>query len=126
MPWRAPPRISTPACAFPTVGANCRGVNTTDVRVIELVVRPLLQGGIEERVDIDTVLGDLPRFRPLFVLEVNTYSCFLLLRGFQLVERTSRLANYKGFWLVTCVSRRFRLRVMRWWLCVELRVDSGA
>ena len=59
---------------------TCRGVNTTDVRVIELVVRPLLRGGIEERVGIDMVLGDLPRFRPLFVLEVKTYSCFLLLR----------------------------------------------
>src|SRR4051812_21014659 len=83
------------ACAGPTVGANCHGVNTTDVRVIELVVRPLLRGGIEERVDIDTVLGDLPRFRPLFVLEVKTNSCFLLLKGFRLVERTSRLADYK-------------------------------
>ena len=59
----------------------CRANDTTDVRVIELVVRPLLRGGIKERVDIDTVLGDLPRFRPLFVLEVKTYSCFLLLRG---------------------------------------------
>src|SRR3954470_9506677 len=79
MPWRDPPIISTPACAGPMVGANCRGVNTTDVRVIELVVRPLLRGGIKERVDIDNVLGDLPRFPPLFVLEVKTYSCFLLL-----------------------------------------------
>src|SRR3954464_15152088 len=96
MPCRGPPRISTPACAGPTVGANCRGVNTTDVRVIELVVRPLLRGGIEERVDIDMVLDDLPRFRPLFVLEVKTYSCFLLLRGFRVVERTSRLVDYKG------------------------------
>ena len=75
---------------------KCRGVNTTDVRVIKLVVRPLLRGGIEERVDIDKVLGDLPRFRPLFVLEVNTYPCFLLLRGFRLVERTSRFLDYKG------------------------------
>ena len=58
----------------------CRGVNTADVRVTELVVRPLLRGGIEERVDIDTIFGDLPRFRSLFVLEVKTYSCFLLLR----------------------------------------------
>src|SRR4051812_49602280 len=33
--------------AGPTVGANCCGVNTTDVRVIELVVRPLLRRGIE-------------------------------------------------------------------------------
>src|ERR1041385_9200371 len=96
MPCRAPPRISTPACAGPTMGANCRGVVTTDVRVIELVVRPLLRGGIKERVDIDTVLGNLPRFRPLFVLEVNTYSCFLLLRGFQPVKRTSRYLDYKG------------------------------
>ena len=62
------------------VGTNCRGVNTADVRVIELLVRPLLRGGIEERVDIDMLLGDLPRFRHLFVLEVKTYSCFLLLR----------------------------------------------
>ena len=85
-----------PACAGPTVGAHCRGINTADVRVIELVVRPLLRGGIKERVDIDTVLGDLPRFRPLFVLEVNTYSCFLLLRGFRLVEMTSRFLDYKG------------------------------
>src|SRR4051812_29381807 len=84
------------ACAGPTVDANCRGVNTEDFRVIELVVRPLLRGGIKERVDIDTVLGDLPRFRPHFVLEVKTYSCFLLLRGFRLVERTSQLADYKG------------------------------
>src|SRR3954462_7928776 len=114
MPCRATPRISTPACADPTVGANCHGVNTSDVRVIELVVRPLLRGGIEERVDIDTVLGDLPRFRPLFVLEVKTYSYVLLLRDFRLVERTSRLADYKGCRLVTCVSLRSRLRVVRW------------
>ena len=78
------------------MGANCRGVVTTDVRVIELVVRPLLRGGIKERVDIDTVLGNLTRFRPLFVLEVKTYSCFLLLRAFRLVERTGRLLDYKG------------------------------
>src|SRR3954467_4736013 len=99
----------------------CRGVNTTDVRVIELAVRPLLRGGIKERVDIDTVLGDLPRFRPLFVFEVRTYSCFLLLRGFRLVERTSRLADFKGCRLVTCISRRSRLRVVLWWFecCVE-------
>src|SRR3954462_12417564 len=103
MPCRALPRISTPACAGPTVGANCHGVNTADVRVIELVVRPLLRGGIEERVGIDMVLGDLPRFRPLFVLEVKICSCFLLLRGFRLVERTSRLADYKG--LSACNSR---------------------
>ena len=37
---------------------NYRGVVTADVRVIELVVRPLLRGGIEERVGIDMVLGD--------------------------------------------------------------------
>ena len=61
-------------------GGICRGVVTSDVRVIELVVRPLLRGGIKERVDIDMVLGDLRRFRPLFILEVKTYSCFLLLR----------------------------------------------
>src|SRR3954467_2190311 len=85
-----------PACVGPTVGANFHGVNTADVRVIELVVRPLLRGGIEERVDIETVLGNLPRFRPLFVLEVKSYSCFLLLRGFRLVKRTIRLADYKG------------------------------
>src|SRR3954465_678539 len=105
------------------VGADYRGVNTVDVRVIELVVRPLLIGVIEERVDIDTVLGDLPRFRPLFILEVKTYSCFLLLRGFRLVERTSRLADYKGCWFVTCVSGRSRLRVMLWWIicCVPCR-----
>src|SRR3954463_1877543 len=78
------------------VGANFHGVNTADVRVIELVVSPLLRGGMKERVDIDTVLGDLPRFRPLFVLEVKTYSCFLLLMGFRLVERTSRFEDYKG------------------------------
>src|SRR3954470_5510268 len=104
MPCRALPRISTPACAGPTVGANCRGVNTADVRVIGLVVRPLLRGGIEERVDIDTVLGDLPRFWPLFVLKVKTYSCFLLFRCFRLVERTSRLADYKSCRIVTCIS----------------------
>src|SRR3954471_4864997 len=85
-----------PACAGPMVGANYRGVNTADVRVIELIVRPLLRGGIVERVDIDTVLGDLPRFRPLFVLEVKTYSCFLLLRTFRLVERTNQFTDYKG------------------------------
>src|SRR3954463_10964485 len=78
------------------VGANFHGVNTADVRVIKLVVRPLMRGGIKKRFDIDTLLGDLPRFRPLFVLEVKTYSCFLLLRGFRLVERTSRFADYKG------------------------------
>src|SRR4051812_3019654 len=86
MPCRALPRISTPSCAGPTVGANCHGVFTADVRVIKLVVRPLLRGGIEERVGIDTVLSDLHRFRPLFVLEVKTYSCFLLLRGSGLSE----------------------------------------
>ena len=43
---------------------TCRGVKTVDVRVIELVVRPLLRGGIEERADIDTRLGDLPSFGP--------------------------------------------------------------
>src|SRR3954470_21152166 len=80
MLWRAPLRMATPACAGPMVGANFRGVVIADVRVIELIVRPLLRGDIKERVDIDTVLGDLPRFRPLFVLEVKTYSCFLLLR----------------------------------------------
>src|SRR3954468_5488353 len=115
MPCRTLPRISTPACAGPTMGANCHGVNTADVRVIELVVRPLLRGGIKERVDIDTVLGGLPRFWPLFVLEVKTYSCFLLLRGFRLVERTSQLADYQGCRLVTCVSGRSRLRTVRWW-----------
>src|SRR3954467_3116631 len=93
----------------------CRGVNTVDVRVIELVLRPLLRGGIEERVDIDTVLGDLPRFWPLFVFEIKTYSIFLLLRGFRLVERTSRLADYKGCRLVTRVSGRSRLRIVLWW-----------
>src|SRR3954467_12480045 len=104
-----------PACVGPTVGANFHGVNTADVRVIELVVRPLLRGGIEERIDIDTVLDDLPRFRPLFVLDVKTYSFFLLLRDFWLVERTSQFAEYKVCWLVTCVSGRYRLRVVRWW-----------
>ena len=78
MPGSAPPRISTPACACPTVGANCHGVVTADVRVIELVVRPLLLGAIKERVNINAVLGDLPRFRPLFVVEVKTYSCWLV------------------------------------------------
>ena len=96
------------------MGANCRGVKTADVRVIELVVRPLLRRGIEERVDMDTVLGDLPRFPCLFVIEVKTYSCFLLLRGFRLVKRTSRLADYKGCRLITCVLMRSRLRVVCW------------
>ena len=45
----------------------CRGKVTTDVRRFGVIMRPLLQGGIEERVNIDTRLGDLPRFRPLFV-----------------------------------------------------------
>ena len=62
------------------MGANCHGVVTADVRLIELVVRPLQRGGIEERVDIDKGLGDLPRFQPLFFLEVKSYSSFLLLR----------------------------------------------
>ena len=59
---------------------SCRGKVTADVRRAGQIMRPLLRGGIEERVDIDTVLGDLPRFRPLIVLEVKTYRCFLLLR----------------------------------------------
>src|ERR1041385_506892 len=99
-------------------GGICRGIKTSDVVVTEGAERPLLRGGIKERVDIDTVLGDLPRFRPLFVLEVNTYSCFLLLRGFRLVERTSRFADYKDCRLVTRISGRSRLRVVpRWFVC---------
>src|SRR3954463_10187616 len=66
MPCRAPPRISTPACAGPTVGANCRGKVTVDVRRAGQIMRPLLRGGIEERFNIDMRLDDLPRFRPLF------------------------------------------------------------
>src|SRR3954467_4758299 len=102
-----------PACVGPTVGANFHGVNTADVRVIELVVRPLLRGGIEERVDIDTILGDLPRFRPLFILEVKTYSCFLLLRALA-CRKDQPACGLQGCRLVTCVSMRSRLRVVRW------------
>ena len=45
----------------------CRRKVTADVRRAGLIMRPLLRGGIEERVDIDRRLGDLPRIRPLFV-----------------------------------------------------------
>ena len=68
MPYRYPSRISTPASAGPTVGANCRGKVTTDVRRVELNMGPLLRGDFVERVDMDKRLGDLPRFQPLFVL----------------------------------------------------------
>ena len=60
-------RISMPACAGPTVGANCRGKVMADVRRVGLDMGPLLRGGYEERVDMDKRLGGLPRFRPLFV-----------------------------------------------------------
>src|SRR3954465_10047870 len=42
MPCRDPPRISTPACACPTVGANCRGKVTADVQRVGLIMRPLM------------------------------------------------------------------------------------
>ena len=44
----------------------CRGKVTADVRRVRLDMGPLLQGGYEERVDMDKRLGGLPRFRPLF------------------------------------------------------------
>ena len=31
-PKKEPSKNSTPSCASPTVGANCRGINTADVR----------------------------------------------------------------------------------------------
>src|SRR4051812_30403376 len=93
----------------------CRGINPTDVRVIKLVVRPLLRGGIEERVNIDTVLGGLPRFRTLFVLEVKTYSYFLLLRVSGLSKGLPG-CGLQSCQLLTCVSVRSRLQVVRWWI----------
>src|SRR4051812_42452725 len=44
----------------------CREKVTVDVRRVLLIMRPLLRGGSKERAYIDTRLGDLPRFRPLF------------------------------------------------------------
>src|ERR1041384_998007 len=79
IPCTAPPRISTPASASPTVGANCRGEVTADVRRVGLIMGPLLRGDFEERVDIDTRLGGLPRFGPIDA--VKTYSCFLNIVG---------------------------------------------
>src|ERR1041385_1797924 len=79
MPCRAPLRISTPASAGPTMGANCRGNVTADVRRVGLIMGPLPRGEFEERVDIDTGLSDLPRFG--HVDAVKTYSCFLTIVG---------------------------------------------
>src|ERR1041385_8119759 len=58
---------------------GCRGKVTEDVRRVGLIMGPLLRGEFEERVDIDTGLGGLPRFGP--VDAVNTYSCFLTIGG---------------------------------------------
>src|SRR3954470_19162722 len=93
-----------------TQAPRCRGKVTADVRRVGLIMRPLLRGGIEERVDIDTRLGDLPWFRPLFCLEVKTYSCFLLLREPTPREEESAY-RLQRWWLVTFVSRRYRSRV---------------
>src|ERR1041385_2522708 len=79
IPCRAPPRISTPASAGPTVGANCHGKVTADVRGVGLILGPFLRGEFEERVDIDTGLGGLPRLGPDGA--VKTYSCFLVIVG---------------------------------------------
>src|SRR4051812_28928036 len=61
---RAVARTSTPVSAGPTVGANCHGKVTEDVRRVGLIRGPLLRGEFEERVYIDMGLGDLPRFGP--------------------------------------------------------------
>src|SRR4051812_22553668 len=46
---------------------TCHGKVIAYVRRVGLIMRPLLRGGIEEGVDIDKGLNDLPRFWPLFV-----------------------------------------------------------
>src|ERR1041385_5660498 len=79
IPCRAPLRISTPASAGPTVGANCRGKVTADVRRVGLIVGPLLRGEFKEGVDIGTGLGELSRFGPDGA--VKTYSCFMTIWG---------------------------------------------
>src|SRR4051812_44028851 len=53
MPCRAPSRISTPASAGPTVGANYRGKVTADVLRVELNMGNFLRGDFVERVDMD-------------------------------------------------------------------------
>ena len=52
IPCIAPPRISTPASVGPTVGANCHGKVTADIRRVELNMGPLLRGDFGERVDM--------------------------------------------------------------------------
>src|SRR3954471_16365535 len=62
MRCRDPSRISTPASAGPTVGANCRAKVMADVQRVKLNMGPLLQGDFVERVHMDTRIGGLPRF----------------------------------------------------------------
>src|SRR4051812_22978347 len=95
MPCEAPPRISTPASAGPTVGAKCHGKVTADVWRVGLDVGPLLRGGIKERVDMDKRLGGFTQVSAPLCLEVKTYSCFLLflvsaLRGEESARRLQR------------------------------------
>ena len=64
MPCRALLRISTPASAGPTVGANYRGKVTANVGRVGLIMGRLLGGEFEERVDIGTRLGEFTQVRP--------------------------------------------------------------
>ena len=70
------------------MGVNCRGKVTADVLIGGLNVGTWLQGGFEEVSQRAQETRDLPRFRPLFVLEVKTYSCFSIIG--------CRLLEYKG------------------------------
>src|SRR4051812_43852251 len=79
MPCRAPPRISTPACVGPTVGANCRGKSRQMSAESDLT--DLCCEVVSRRESTRTRDSAIyPGFGPL-CLELKTYSCFLLLRG---------------------------------------------
>ena len=70
------------------VGANCRGKVTADVLIVGHNMGTWLRGGFEEVSRREHETQDLPRFRPLFMLEVKTYSCFSIMG--------CRLLVYKG------------------------------
>ena len=61
------------------MGANFHGEVTADVLMKGLNVGTLLRGGFEEVSRREHETRDLPRFRPLFMLEVKTYSCFSII-----------------------------------------------
>src|SRR3954463_11860471 len=107
--------MSAPACAGPTLGANCHGVNTgrcpSHRTCSEAFVARWYRGESRHRNGTRrfTQVSDplCSRGKDLLLL--------LIIEGFWLVESTSRLADYMGCRLVTCVSMRSRLRVVRWW-----------